>query len=146
MDPVGRSGEAEVEPAEFTQNPRDVSEKFTSYTGIYGRERLEFSETGFIIVGREQIDTRVLGGLATFGQSNMLGFILRAMMNLRDDRFGTTKSAPNSVDALIDSVYEVISRDGLDAIYSSSFENCGRFFDLPRKIEVKLAIERMRYV
>ena len=123
-----------------------VYEKFTSYPEIFGGERLEFSETGFILVGREQIDVRVLAGLATAAQANMVGFLLRAMMNLCDDRFEKVKSAPKRLDALVDSVYELVENEGLDAVYSGIFENCPRFFDLPRKIEVRMAVARMRFV
>ena len=142
------AGRAEIveDCASFTQLPRLVDEKFTSYPEIFGGEKLEFSETGFILVGREQIDVRVLAGLATFAQANMVGFLLRAMMNLCDDRFEKIKSAPKRLDALIDSVYELVENEGLDAVYSGIFENCPRFFDLPRKIEIRMAVARMRFV
>ena len=138
--------EPAVDSAEFTQGSRKIYGGFTSYPFIYGGEKLEFSETGFILVGREYVDTRALHGLATRAQANMVGFMLRAMMNLFDDRFSKSQPVPKSAEELIDSVFELVSGEELDAVFSGVFPDCPRFLDLPRRIEVRMAVDRMRFL
>lgn len=138
--------EPAVDSVEFTQYSRNIYGGFTSYPYTYGGEKLEFSETGFILIGREYVDTRALHGLVTRAQANMVGFMLRAMMNLFDDRFSRSQPVPKRAEELIDSVFELVSAEGLDAVFSGVFPDCPRFLDLPRRIEVRMAVDRMRFI
>ncbi len=138
--------EVAADLVDFGQMERKICGRFTSYPNIYGSEKLKFSETGFIEIGRELIDTRVLHGLSTRAQANAIGFLLREMMNRCDDRFEKKGSGPIDVDMKLDEIMVFVQNNGLDAVFSPVFEDCPRFLDLPRKIEVRMAIDRMRYV
>ena len=133
--PIVQNGE----PVGFGKLERGIYGGFTSYPYTYGSEKLEYSETGFILIGREYIDTRVLHGLVTDAQANMLGFMLRQMMISSD-------SPEVDFDAKLDELYRLIDSEGVDAVYSSWFVGCPRFLDMPRRLELHMALDRMRYV
>ena len=132
-DPV----KSEAGPADWALQ-RGVYDGFSSYPEGGRSERLEFSETGFIIFGSEMIDTRVLHNLATPAQANAIGFILREL----------AIASEGEVDfpAALSDLYARIEREGLDCVFSSWFCNCPRFMDLPRPAEVAAALNRMRRV
>ncbi len=116
---------------------RGIYGGFSSYPSGMGSEKLVISETGFILIGDEAIDTRALHGLVTREQVSALGFILRKLAVQMD-------SPRLKLDERLSELYDSIERDGLDEIFSSWFVDCPRFLELPRQIEVQMAFNRMR--
>ena len=104
-------------------------EHFSSYPQNSGSERMEVSEMGYLVIGDETVDLRGLQQLMTDGQRQAAAFILRYLM-IRE------KEAEFSLSERLDALTETLERDGLDAIYTSYFTSCGRFFDLPRKQDI----------
>ena len=50
------------------------------------------------------------------------------------------------LDARMDELYDEITKDGLDIVFSSYFTTTERFIDLPRKYELKAVVNRMRKI
>lgn len=136
--------------------------RFTSYPEGSSTEKLEVSDTGFIIIGDERIDIRALHNIATEAQTDALAFMLRFM------ECGTVGTdAANEIEALalamrgltrktieytidvaaqVEDLYMQIERDGFNIIDTGFFTTMNRFLDLPRKFELRAAINRMRHV
>ncbi|MEA4831237.1 MAG: ABC-ATPase domain-containing protein [Oscillospiraceae bacterium] len=116
-----------------------LSDGFSSYPEGCGTERLEVSDMGFILIGDERIDIRMLHNIVTPAQLNAVGFILRQLeLTNRDYKI--------NIDERMDQMYEQIEKEGLDCVFSSFFTTCERFLDLPRKCELLAVINRMRGV
>jgi hypothetical protein len=133
---------------------------FTTYPQGSGTEKLEVSDTGFIIIGDERIDVRALHNVATAAQTSALAFMLRflqrtaggeqnelemialAMRGLEHKTYG----CEIDISAKVCELYEQILRDGFGAIETGFFVTMNRFLDLPRKTELHAAINRMRRV
>jgi len=120
-----------------------ITEKFTSYPkeseDVYsGTERLEISDMGFIIIGDEKIDVRNLHNFISFAQITAVGYMLRYLEV-------SCKEAVSDMKKIIDDLYDIIEAKGLDFIHSTFF-NCERWLDMPRKCELWAVINRMRFV
>ena len=136
------------------------SGKFTSYPQSSGTELLEVSDTGFIIIGDEKIDVRALHDVKTSAQVTAVAMMLRylvqhtegdisemvnkalAIRGLRNSSHGTVIDIAEKISAL----YRKIAVEGLDVVDTNFFVNMERFYDLPREIELRAAINRMRKV
>lgn len=136
-----------------------LSSCFTSYPEGTGTERLEVSDTGFVIIGDERIDIRALHDIATSAQVDALAFMLRflersvddgnelelmalAMRGLNRDKVGREIE----IDVCIRKLYEQIEKEGLDIVDTGFFTTMSRFLDLPREFDLRAAINRMRRV
>lgn len=136
-----------------------LSNGFTSYPKGIGSERLEVTDTDFIIIGDEHIDIRELHDIATDAQVSALAFMLRflehgavncnelemlalAMRGLNSLANGYDIDIAGSIKKL----YEQIEKEGINIIDTGFFTNINRFFDLPREIDLRAAINRMRCV
>ncbi|MDR2686880.1 MAG: ABC-ATPase domain-containing protein [Oscillospiraceae bacterium] len=133
---------------------------FTSYPGGAGRERLEVSDTGFVIVGDERIDVRALHDIATPAQVDTLAFMLRWLMRGTEDSMAELeelafamrglerKRADRAMDieAKVRGLYAQIETGGLDVVDTGFFTGMNRFLELPRACELRAAIFRMRRV
>ena len=135
---------------------------FTSYPSGSGSEKLEVSETGFILIGDERIDIRALHGIETAAQVDALAFMLRYLMQKNsgeDDvdrlerlalamRGLEKRSNEKEIDVgeMIDELYAQIKKDRIDIVNTGFFVTMNRFLDLPRKMELRAAINRMRRV
>lgn len=124
-------------PTEWSYSRTLLAEGFTSYPEGSGTERLEASETGFIFIGDERLDTRMLHDLVNDAQRSALAFMLRRLETEVNTR-------TVDLDAAIEKLYKDIKREGLDEIYSGFFTTMERFLDLPRPTELRAAINRMR--
>ena len=125
-------------PARYPSRlPKIAAAGFTSYPESYGAERLAYSETGFITIGREYVDTRAIAGLVSPEQANALAFMLRWLMISNGD-------AVIDLSAALDALYAKLAAEGLDAVWTSRFEDTGRFLALPRRCDAAAAILRMR--
>ncbi len=110
---------------------------FTAYPEGSGTERLEVSEMGFVIIGRETVDIRGLHDIITRGQLDAIGFMLRWIMLRNTDEI-------LDLDGWLDKLDAEIEREGLDTVYSEFFTTTERFLDLPRRCEIKAVVSRMR--
>ena len=133
---------------------------FSPYPAGSGSERLEVSETGFIIVGDEKIDVRALHNIATKAQVDALAFMLRHIMgqNISDGageleamalamRGIERKKTMKKIDITtnIHELYGKLMEHGLNYIDTGLFTAMNRFMDLPRAYELRAAINRMRH-
>ena len=125
--------------ADWEQNRVLWSDRFTSYPQAEGRERLEVSDMGFVIIGDEKIDVRGLHDIVSARQLDTLGFMLRTLEISNGDR---KIDLPKRISEL----YERIDKEGLDVLYSSYFTTCKRFLDLPRRQELRMLVDRMRRI
>lgn len=147
------------EPANWSVCRALNSNSFSSYPKGSGTERLEVSDTGFIIIGDERIDIRALHNTATAAQINALTFMLCFLARGSDKgdelealalamRGLSRKTIGSKIDIAgkIRELYEKIEKEGLDVIDTGFFVSMNRFMDLPREFELRAAINRMRNV
>jgi hypothetical protein len=146
-------------PADWKTGRHLYSQGFTSYPKGSGTEKLDVSDTGFIIIGDERIDVRALHDVATPAQVDALAFLLLYLV--RNTREGSeleqmalamrglsAKGVGKKIDAadMVNKLYEKIEAEGLDAVDTGFFVSMKRFLDLPRVYELRAAINRMRNV
>jgi len=146
--------------ADWTIRRAMLADGFTSYPEGGTSERLEVSDTGFLIIGNERIDLRMLHNLATPAQTDALAFMLRHLMKSTDTADDVLTQLARSmrglsrvdsgktldIPALIDTLYARITLEGLDVLDTGFFTAMNRFLDLPRPYELRAAINRMRHV
>jgi len=119
-------------------------------------EVLKVSDLGFLILGREQVDIRMIHDIAAIAQLNAIAFLLRRLMEQVNplERFQCfalagqegIQAAPRWVcrEKEVERLLGEIERDGLESVYSPFFTECGRWMDLPRKYEILAVLSRMR--
>jgi len=148
-------------PVADWQNHRTTTGCFSTYPLGMSREKLEVSDTGFIVIGDERIDIRNLHDIATAAQINAVAFILRhlakgnegvddleamalAMRGLRPN----AKRDETHVDIIeaVKTLYAQIQREGLDLVDTGFFTGMNRFMDMPRCHDILAAMNRMRHV
>ena len=168
---AGQAGNLEkpaLEPADFI-NPDKVDANYLS-TRPEGTatEVLRVSDLGFLILGEERVDIRMLHDIASVPQLNAIAFLLRRLMGRLNplERFqkfiapgagdGALKiSSGEAIDAPmtpkwvcleeeVDRLLEEIEREGLESVFSPFFTECIRWMDLPRKYEMLAVLSRMR--
>jgi len=125
--------------ADWTQNRILYSDNFSSYPEGSGSERLEVSDMGFIRIGDEWIDARGMHDIVSKRQLDALGFMLRLLMVSNKDHY-------IDLTQRIDELYEKITAEGVDILYSSFFTTTERFLNLPRKQELLALVSRMRKI
>ena len=124
---------------DFKQKRVLYADGFTSYPANSGRERLEVSDMGYILIGDERIDVRGLNDIVSKQQLEAMGFMLRRLEIENSER-------KVDIRRKIDELYAMIENEGLNVIYSSYFTTMERFLDLPRKQELFMLINRMRNI
>ena len=136
---AGEGRQKETAPADWEQHRVLCADGFSPYPEGSGSERLFVSDMGFICIGDEKIDVRGLHDIATKGQLDALGYLLR---------FLEISNRGQAIDLKqqLDGLYEKVKREGLDCVFSSYFTATGRFLDLPRKLELMALVSRMRRV
>jgi len=145
--------------ADWTTRRALTSSRFTSHPEGSGSERLEVSDTGFIVIGDERIDVRALHDIATAAQVDALAFMLRFLARGADDgneletlalamRGLTRKMTSREIDVAecVGKLYAQIEQEGINIVDSGFFTTMNRFLDLPREFELRAAINRMRRV
>lgn len=134
---IGGDSPLDILAADWKQSRVLTSKGFTSYPDGMGSEKLMVSDMGIIAIGNERIDVRGLHDIITPRQLAALGFMLRYL---------EVKNADEKIDIsqAVAKLYEEIERDGFDVVFSSYFTDCERFLDLPREIELRALIARMR--
>ena len=126
-------------PANWIQNRLLYADGFTPYPKGSGSERLSVSDTGFTLIGDEQIDTRGLHNIVSRHQLDALGFMLRYLEIFENN-------GVIDIQKKVDNLYAEIETKGIGFLYSSYFTTCERFLDLPRRQELLALISRMRGV
>ena len=118
---------------------------FTAFPEGKFQERLEVSETGYILIGEEKLDTGGIFGLICDEQRNAMGFMLRLLETRYNNPWDNRKiEIALDIVKLVDELYESIAGQGLDSIYSGNFPECGRNLAVPRKVDFLALIYRMR--
>lgn len=127
-------------PAKSWQQSRVLlTDGFTPYPKLFGPQKLEVPDVGFILIGDEKIDLNHLHNIACHEQQTAIGFMLR-LMEARQN------GATVDLEAAVRQLYSEISEKGLDIIYSGTFPGCGRFLACPRESDLYAVINRMRRV
>ena len=124
---------------EWKQSRLLCTENFSSYPAGSGRERLEISDDGFIVIGDERIDVRGLKNIVSRKQIDTIGLMIRYLEN--------SNTEPRiDIKTTVDKLYTAIEKEGIDFLYSTFFTNISRFLDLPRRQELIAVINRMQKV
>lgn len=119
-------------------------------------EVLKVSDLGFLILGNNKVDIRMLHNIVSIPQLNAIAFLVRRLFNQLNplERFqkfsaavsGEEKYAPKWI-CLKDEVEKLLAEietEGLEVSYSPFFTECGRWLDLPRKYEILAVLSRLR--
>lgn len=135
-----------VPSADWSQARHFLSKGFDSHPNGFGSERLSVLDLGVMMIGAEDIDLRGLHDIVTPRQLHALGFMLRSLMAENHVNSITRGQVTFNLAKMIDSLYEKITSEGIDTVYSSGFTTVQRFFDMPRKAELWSVINRLRRV
>lgn len=93
----GDIGQELPENADWSQNRVLDGTNFTPYPQGSGRERLEVSDMGFLLIGDERIDIRGLHDIVSMRQLDALGYMLRFLENCTGGKFAAGKAAGQEV-------------------------------------------------
>ena len=146
--------QSQLEPADFTNSDQvDANFLHTRPEGS-ATEVLMVSDLGFLILGEERIDIRMLHDIAGTPQLNAIAFLLRRLIGQvnpleRFQKFSMPEEAEHSPrwicrEKEVERLLEEIERDGLETAYSPFFTECVRWMDMPRKYELLAVLSRMR--
>lgn len=127
-----------LESVNWYHNRKINCKGFTPYPAEQGSEKFDVIEKESIVIGDERLDLRTLPGITSHAQLNALAYILR-YIEVR------STSEIISVEKAISEAYNQIELSGLDSIFPNIFLT-ERWLELPRKIELAAAINRMRTV
>ena len=146
--------ELQPEPADFTNRDQVDANFLNTRPEGSATEGLKVSDLGFLILGEERIDIRLLHDIASIPQLNAIAFLLRRLMGQvnpleRFQKFNLSREAapdPRWVcrEKEVERLLEEIGREGLEAAYSPFFTECSRWMDMPRKYELLAVLSRMR--
>jgi len=145
-----------VKQADWSNTEQMDANYLTTYPDGSSTEVLKVSDLGFLVLGEEQIDIRMIHDIVSIPQLNAIVFLLRKLINRvnpmeRFQKFSLEKLEGEETEAkwihvekevvdLLEDVMEV----GLESTYSPFFTECGRWMDLPRKYEMLAVLSRMR--
>jgi predicted ABC-class ATPase len=135
-----RSNASKLPVAKWNCRKIISSANFTPYSRKSGiSEHLEVSDKGFLELGDECIDVRMLYNIASVSQLTAIGFLIRKIEN-------ATSEKQLDIKKVVEKFIENIENSELDEIYSTYFTNCQRWLELPRMYEVLAILHRMRYI
>jgi predicted ABC-class ATPase len=126
-------------PAIWKHSRELFTEAFTSYPDGSGTENLQVSDMGFILIGDERIDIRMLHNIASIAQLNAIAFVLRKI----EVENNSTKI---NIEKAVDEMLVRLENDGLESVFTPFFTQCNRWLDFPRRNELLAVINRMRRV
>lgn len=141
--------------ADFTNSDEIDANLLSTRPKGSATEVLRVSDLGFLILGQERIDIRMLHDIASLPQLNAIAFLARRFINQQNplERFQKFqaegpdgKAAPRwiSREKEVERLLEEIAEAGLESAYSPFFTECVRWMDLPRKYEILAVLSRMR--
>lgn len=144
-----------LEPADFSFRDEIDASRLSTRPEDSATEILKVSDLGFLILGEEQIDIRMLHDIATIPQLNAIAFLVRKLINRLNplERFRTFQSqgqTPGDTarwicrEREVERLLEEIGEAGLEDAYSTFFSECSRWMDMPRKYEILAVLSRMR--
>lgn len=145
-----------ITQADFTNRNEIDANYLTTYPDESSSEVLKVSDLGFLILGQEQVDIRMIHDIASIPQLNAIAFLLRKLINRvnpmkRYQKFSLVEiEKENILPKLIhikeevEQLLEDIKIEGLESAYSTFFTECGRWMDLPRKYELLAVLSRIR--
>lgn len=131
--------EESLETVNWYHQRKIKSKGFTPYPNDQGTEKFNVIEKESIALGDEKLDLRMLSGIISHAQLNALAYLLRFI------ELKSTFLENVDIEKVILEAYKEIEANGLDSIYPSIFLT-QRWLELPRKIELAAAINRMRTV
>lgn len=123
----------------YKTNRKLSSIGFTPYPENSGTELLHISDMGFVFIGDERIDIRMLHNVISQYQLNAIGFIIRLIEVENNDIY-------MNIEEKIENMLNRINTNGLETIFSTFFTTCERWLELPRVNEIMAVINRMRKV
>lgn len=161
-----------LKPADFTNPDRVDANYLNTRPRGSSTEVLQVWDLGFLILGDERVDIRMLHDIVSVPQLNAIAFLLRRLMNRLNplDRFQKF-TAPGARTAVseecaetwedeadkaalspkwvcleeeVDRLLEEVGETGMESAFSPFFTECGRWMDLPRKYELLAVLARMR--
>lgn len=153
---VDNKYETMITQADFTSRNEIDANYLTTYPDESSTEVLKVSDLGFLILGGEQVDIRMIHDIASIPQLNAIAFLLRKLINRvnpmkRYQKFSLEKIGEEEIlsklihiKAEVEQLLEDIEVEGLESAYSTFFTECGRWMDLPRKYELLAVLSRMR--
>ncbi len=145
-----------LEPANYTNNDEVNANELTTYPDESSTEVLKVSDLGFIIIGEDQIDIRMIHDIVSIPQLNAIAFLLRKLINRVNpmkryavfsfEKLEEQETEPKWIrlQEEVNRLYEDLTIEGLESVYSTFFTECGRWMDLPRKYELLAVLSRMR--
>ena len=155
----GRKAERALEPADFSNWDEVDANYLNTRPEGSAMEVLKVSDLGFLILGEEQIDIRMLHDIASIPQLNAIAFLLRRLMGqlnplerfqkfaIPKDIVSISREQKTSMvcrEKEVERLLEETGREGLEAAYSPFFTECRRWMDMPRKYELLAVLSRMR--
>lgn len=144
------------EAADFSNMDRVDANCLSARPENSSTEVLKVSELGFLILGQEQVDIRMLHNIVSIPQLNAIAFLVRKLFNQVNplERFQKFSSAATEEEKSepkwicrkdeVERLLEEIEAEGLESAYSPFFTECGRWMDLPRKYEILAVLSRLR--
>lgn len=149
--------EQELETADFTNRDEIDANYLSTRPEGSATEVLKVSDLGFLILGVEQIDIRMLHDIASLPQLNAIAFLVRRLIGQLNplDRFQkfTLEKEPSQESVLpkwicrekeVERLLEEVAQEGLESVYSPFFTECARWMELPRKYEILAVLSRMK--
>ena len=120
---------------------------FSPYPKQFGREKLEVSDIGFIIIGEEKINANFVHDIVCNEQRTAIGFMLR-LLETREGGGLFSEPENDTVDIVqkTNELYLEIEENDIDMVYSGNFPDCDRFLAYPRKVDFMAVVNRMRHV
>lgn len=129
---------SDVKTINWYHERRIKGEGFTPYPNGVGIERFDVVEKENILIGDEKLDVRMLHEITSQAQLNALAYMLRFMeVKASGEIF--------KIEEAVSNVYREIEIKGLDTVFPNIFLT-ERWLELPRRIELIAAINRMRNI
>lgn len=149
------NGNGRLEAADFSNRDRVHATALSTRPEGSSTEVLKVSDLGFLILGQDRVDVRMLHNVVSVPQLTAIAFLLRKLFNQvnpldRFQKFSATaedEGAGSRWVCLRDEVEGLLAEvrtEGLEAFYSPFFTECGRWMDLPRKYELLAVLSRLR--
>lgn len=144
------------EAADFSNMDRIDANRLSTRPENSSTEVLRVSDLGFLILGENRVDIRMLHNIVSIPQLNAIAFLVRRLFNQvnpleRFQKFSSAATGEETVEpkwiCLKDEVERLLTEigtEGLEVSYSPFFTECGRWMDLPRKYEILAVLSRLR--
>lgn len=137
---VKEQGEIRNVPDAVWEYRRDLyKEGFCSYPIGQTTEHLKVNKQGFLELGDECVDTRMIHNIAGEAQLSAIAFIIRKLEI-------TCNEKKINLEKAVEQLLYDLEHTELDSVHSTFFPECGRWLEAPRKQEVLAVIHRMRKV